>query len=124
MTALSHVAGLTEAQRTWVANPNPWLPMTGVADVQHLGKFAEEGGEATAAASRCIIQGIDEREPSTGEVNRRWLEKEIADVLANAELVIEHFKLDGCFIAERIRFKKEYLHRWHNGGSAHQETQL
>lgn len=87
--------------------------MTRHSDLQHLGKFGEECGEAASAACRCIIQGIDECEPSTGEVNRRWLEKEIADVIANAELCIEHFGLDQAFIDERIAFKKEYLRRWH-----------
>lgn len=100
-------------ERTWIADPNPWTPMTRHSDLQHLGKFTEELGECAAAASRCIIQGIDETEPSTGEVNRRWLEKEIADVLANAELTIEHFGLDQSFIDERKSFKQEYLRRWH-----------
>lgn len=100
-------------ERTWAPDPNPWKPMTRHSDLHHLGKLSEELGECVAATSRCIIQGIDECEPSTGEPNRRWLEKEIADVLANVELTIEHFGLDMEFMRERILFKKEYLRRWH-----------
>jgi hypothetical protein len=63
---------------------NPWRPMTRPIDLKHLGKLGEESNELGAAISRCIIQGIDEREPVTGKPNRQWLAEEIADVLANA----------------------------------------
>ena len=77
-------------------------------------KFIEELNECGAASARCIIQGINEVEPSTNESNRLWLTKEIADVMANLELVIEHFDLDYDYIEERVNFKQEYLRRWHN----------
>jgi hypothetical protein len=79
--------------------------------VQHLGKLIEELGECTSAASRCLVQGIDATEPSTGEVNRVWLEKEMADVFANLELCIEYFGLAPS--RERVEFKKAYLRKWH-----------
>lgn len=90
-------------------------------DVKHLGKLAEELNECGSAVARCLIQGINEAEPSTGELNRNWLTKEIADVLANIELVTAHFKLDQKAIAHRIEFKVEHLKKWHAMGSAFQE---
>jgi NTP pyrophosphatase (non-canonical NTP hydrolase) len=99
---------------------NPWVPMTRPIDLKHLGKFGEELNECGAAVNRCIIQGIDEAEPVTGKVNRAWLEDEIADVLANVELVIGHFGLDMQRIYLRSEKKKKHLGGWHSmldGGS-------
>jgi NTP pyrophosphatase (non-canonical NTP hydrolase) len=94
-------------------NPSPWIPMKEPIDLKHLGKFAEELAECSAAVSRCIIQGIDEREPITGKLNRAWLEEEIADVLANMKLVVTHFKLDEAAILMREHKKKSHLKQWH-----------
>lgn len=93
---------------------NPWFPLTERLDLAHLGKLNEELNECGAAIARCIIQGIDECEPVTGKINRQWLEDEIADVLANIELVRERFKLDAPRIANRIGKKKHHLQHWHS----------
>ncbi|MEJ0047059.1 MAG: hypothetical protein WDN04_13790 [Rhodospirillales bacterium] len=90
-----------------------WVPMSNPTDIRHIGKFQEELNEAGTAASRCLIQGIDEREPETGKLNREWLEDEIADVRATSELAIEHFELDEKRIRERAARKKLYLRSWH-----------
>lgn len=92
---------------------NPWLPMTRPIDLKHLGKLGEELGEAAAAVSRCIIQGIDERAPVTGKLNKEWLEDEIADVIANFDLVADHFGLDRDRIEARGKAKCERLRTWH-----------
>lgn len=92
---------------------NPWVPMTNLLDLKHLGKFGEELGECSAAVSRCIIQGIDGAEPVTGKINRDWLEDEIADVLNNMNLVVEHFNLDAVKIKARLRKKRALLRIWH-----------
>ncbi len=92
---------------------NPWRPMARAIDLKHLGKLGEELGEAAAATARCIIQGIDEREPVTGKPNREWLEDELADVIANATLVTLHFKLDRGRILARARRKVAQLRAWH-----------
>lgn len=92
---------------------NPWVPMTSAIDKKHIGKLLEELGEAVAAASRCLIQGIDEREPVTGKSNREWLEDELADVRANIYLVVEHFKLDPVRMDKRRERKIEMLRTWH-----------
>lgn len=83
-------------------------------DQKTIGKFLEELGECTAAASRCFIQGIDEREPVTGKLNREWLEEEIADVLANIELVGKRFGLDQKATGERVARKIAHLRKWHS----------
>ena len=93
---------------------NPWHPMDCPLDLKHLGKLAEEANELGSAISRCIIQGIDEREPITHKLNRDWLQDEIADVLANIELVREHFRLDAVSIAARAERKKKHLRGWHS----------
>lgn len=100
--------------KTFVAEPNPWHPMTSPIDIKHIGKLIEELNECGSAASRCLIQGIDECEPSTGERNRDWLIKEIADVLCNMKLVIEHFNLDTKAIAVRAAMKRRHLKKWHD----------
>lgn len=96
-----------------IRDANPWHPMTVPIDLKHLGKLGEELNECGAAVSRCIIQGIDEAEPVTGKVNRRWLEDEIADVYANLKLVVDHFGLDTAHIRGRMGRKQEHLKSWH-----------
>lgn len=93
---------------------NPWRPISVPIDLKHLGKLGEEVNELGSAVFRCIIQGIDEAEPITGKVNRHWLEDECADVLANIELVMEHFGLDAARIAERKARKRAHLKGWHS----------
>lgn len=88
---------------------NPWHPITDPLDLKYLGKLCEEAGELASAVSRCIIQGIDECEPSTGKPNREWLEDEVADVQANIDLVVERFGLDEERMAARIEKKKVHL---------------
>ncbi len=92
---------------------NPWVPMTNLLDLKHLGKLGEETGELSSAVARCIIQGIDGAEPVTGKINREWLEDEIADVKNNIELVTEHFGLDWKRIEARVEKKRALLKIWH-----------
>lgn len=94
-------------------DPSPWQPITKPIDLKHLGKFGEELGECIAAVCRCIIQGIDEKEPVTQKLNREWLEDEIADIQAGAELCIQHFNLNRQRIMERREKKLWHLRRWH-----------
>lgn len=92
---------------------NPWHPISNPVDLKHLGKLAEECGELNAAIARCIIQGVDEAEPVTGKINRVWLEDEIADVIANIELVGKHFNLDKDRMGARVARKIAHLEQWH-----------
>lgn len=95
------------------AEYQPWQPMRKAIDLKHLGKLGEELNEAGAAVGRCIIQGIEECEPVTGKPNREWLEDELADVMANLQLVCEHFGLDIDRMNERVDSKLPRLRKWH-----------
>lgn len=92
---------------------NPWQPITDKRELKILGKLGEEVNECGTALFRCIIQGVDESEPETGKVNREWLQDEIADVLGNIDLVIEHFQLDLQVIRKRAELKKTRQRIWH-----------
>lgn len=92
---------------------SPWVPMKSLIDKKHIGKLLEELGEGIAAASRCLIQGITAKEPTTGKINKEWLEDELADIQANIELNIEHFKLNKKRMAQRTANKKRGLRIWH-----------
>jgi NTP pyrophosphatase (non-canonical NTP hydrolase) len=92
---------------------NPWHPIREPVDLKHLGKLGEELNECGAAVSRCIIQGVEECEPVTGKPNKLWLQEELADVLANIELVIDHFGLDLDHMLTRRNKKMAQLKTWH-----------
>lgn len=94
-------------------DPNPWMPMSNALDIKHLGKLAEEANELGSAIARCLIQVIDEREPVSGKPNRQWLTEEIADVLANIDLVIAHFDLPISAIEARKSRKISHLKQWY-----------
>lgn len=91
---------------------NPWKPISDATDLKHLGKLLEELGECAAAASRCVIQGIDAAEPTTGKLNRVWLEDELADVAACLAPVINHFRLNSTRINERMAQKIKLFNEW------------
>jgi NTP pyrophosphatase (non-canonical NTP hydrolase) len=91
---------------------SPWNPMTDPTDLKVMGKLLEELGELTSAVSRCVIQGIDEVEPETLKPNRRWLEDEIADVLATIGLATVRFGIIPDH--NRINRKKAHLQQWYS----------
>lgn len=91
---------------------NPWHVETCPLRKRHLGKTLEELGELTAVVARCMIQGIDEVDPSSGKTNRLRLEEELSDVHAQMIMLEELFKLDPYFITERSLQKKLYMRRW------------
>jgi hypothetical protein len=91
---------------------HPWHPMNDPIDLKHLGKLLEECGELISALSRCLIQGINESEPVTAELNKDWLENEIADVIANIQLVEKRFGL--IRLEGRIENKTKRLSAWHD----------
>lgn len=59
-----------------------WKPETNVVLHQALGKLAEEIGELQQIVGRCLIQGISESDPKSGQPNRERLQEEISDVVA------------------------------------------
>lgn len=68
---------------------NPWQPEQDRYRLAALGKLAEESSELSARAARCIIHGLDEKDPDTGKLNRIELANEIADVAACLEIARE-----------------------------------
>lgn len=89
-----------------------WVPTTNIGHLRALGKALEENGELGAALARCLIQGIDEVEPTTGKPNRQWLQEEIADVYAALEIVQDQFSLDTNWISRRKWEKFGKLEAW------------
>lgn len=94
---------------------SPWRPITDPIDKKVLGKLLEELGEATSAAARCLIQGLDESDPTSGEINRQWLEKELADVQACIDVAVERFQMDAQHMAMRSLRKRRCYAVWHAG---------
>ena len=92
--------------------PQPWVPENDPLRIALLGKLIEELNECGAIAARCLIQGIDEREPVTGVVNRHALEKELADVFAQAGASILRLGLDEPSIKVRLQKKTEFTGQW------------
>lgn len=89
-----------------------WTPTTNLMMLRRMGKMLEELGELTEVAARCIIQGIDEVDPSTQRVNRVRLEDEIADVMAQCRVTVRMLKLDGDRINLRDLHKQELMAEW------------
>lgn len=92
--------------------PSDWQPITNKHDLAVLGKLGEEASELGSALFRCVIQGIDEAEPRTLKVNRRWVEDEIADVLAMTDIAIRRLGLDRTAILARRQRKIAYKDPW------------
>ena len=90
---------------------NPWMPEPNTLIHQLLGKMAEECSELSKIAVRCMIQGIDECDPGTGEENRTELLKEIADVEATICWAFEVITF-ADMIGPRQRRKLDGFHEW------------
>jgi len=89
-----------------------WIPTTDLMLLRRMGKLMEETSELGAVASRCIIQGIDEIDPGTGEVNRERLWKEIADVYAQLDETVARLSLNEADIEARRAMKRGYMQEW------------
>lgn len=90
---------------------SPWMPEQDRIRLAVLGKLIEECNELAGRAARCIIQGLDERDPASGLTNRAELTREIADVSACSEVAIE--VLDLTVSERRIMDKMRGFYRWH-----------
>lgn len=91
---------------------SPWHVETCPLRKRHLGKSLEELGELSAVIARCIIQGIDEIDPSSGKINRVRLHEEIADVYAQMSLLEKVFHLDTFAIYLRAERKVRNMEEW------------
>lgn len=91
---------------------NKWTPTTNLMMLRRMGKLQEELAELSSVAARCIIQGIDEVDPGSGQINRMRLEHELADVLAQCECTIESLSLDKLKINRRAHQKRGQMAEW------------
>lgn len=89
-----------------------WVPVQDPHLLRRMGKLGEEVNELGCVASRIIIQGIDEFDPSSGDKNRLRLEKEIADVLAQCYCCIAELGLDDDYIQKRKERKIHAMGVW------------
>lgn len=89
-----------------------WIPTTDLLMLRRMGKLQEELSELGGVAARCVIQGIDEVDPGSGDVNRLRLEQEIADVYAQLDETISRLGLRADFIGERREYKRGLMHEW------------
>lgn len=89
-----------------------WNVETNPLRLRRLGKLSEELGELQAVVSRCIIQGIDETDPSSLQVNRARLQEEIADVLAQCICTVKTLELNHELIIERSESKQAQMAEW------------
>lgn len=71
-----------------------WLPESRTVIHQALGKAAEEAAELTTILARCLIQGVDEKDPKTWALNIDSLADELADVEAAIQWLFEVLDLD------------------------------
>lgn len=93
-------------------NLTAWHVETDAQRLRRFGKTLEELGELQAVVARCIIQGIDEVDPSSGKTNRKRLEEEIADVDAQIGMLMHSFDLDQQFIYTRSSDKVDQMTTW------------
>lgn len=92
--------------------PSDWQPITDKPTLALLGKLAEEANELGCIISRCIIQGIDGRDPETKKMNIVALQEEIADVRGLSALARDRLGLDENIIDDRAQRKYDYKATW------------
>jgi len=88
-----------------------WMPEQDPHRLAVLGKLAEECNELAGRAVRCIIQGIDEKDPATGRTNREELAREASDVEACLEMLEARMLVSR--ITSRVADKYDGFKRWH-----------
>lgn len=95
-----------------------WQHTTEPLHVRRLGKTGEELAELAAVVSRCLIQGIDEIDPSSGKTNRQRFIDETADVRAQLNCNDRAFGLPVAEIAARVAKKEAWMAEWESHYSA------
>jgi NTP pyrophosphatase (non-canonical NTP hydrolase) len=109
MLTTPEIVELTQKPTTVVT---AWHVETDPFRKRKLGKALEELSELSNVLARCLIQGVDEIDPSSKEVNRSRMQKEVADVLAQMGCLIAAFDLNMEEILERVQDKKASMDKW------------
>lgn len=91
---------------------NKWIPESEPAILRRVGKTAEEAAELIKVCNRIVIQGLQGVDPSTGKSNLQALEEEVADVMAQCQVTIARFALDGPRLYARIEQKRGQMDEW------------
>lgn len=91
---------------------SPWLVTTDPKQLRRLGKTAEELAELQKVIARVQIQGIDGVDPDSCVSNREAMQKEVADVAAQVELLIRHYNLDRTAMVARSTQKMQQMVEW------------
>lgn len=94
--------------------PDPWIPISSRVDLAILGKLQEELSELQAIVARTIIQGIYEKDPDTGIINKDGIQQEMADVYCMLHLSAAHFNIDYESMIFRKNKKLEHVINWIN----------
>lgn len=97
---------------TEVKSMSPWIPEKDAAILRRVGKTGEECAELLKVTNRIVIQGIDGVDPETGKSNLAALQEEMADVIAQCEINIEHFGFNMEEIRMRVYKKKAWMAEW------------
>lgn len=89
-----------------------WIPESDPMVLRRVGKTGEECAELSKVCSRITIQGLDGKDPASGESNRLALAKEVADVMAQCKVTIEALGLPRGFIDARVATKAQQMAEW------------
>jgi len=79
---------------------------------RRLGKTGEEMGEFLQIKERVLLQGIEATNPSTGELLKRELANEVADVYAQLDKTVQALGLSAAWIEKRRDHKKSLMDEW------------
>jgi NTP pyrophosphatase (non-canonical NTP hydrolase) len=98
---------------------NPWTPDTCPQQARRVGKTLEELGELTAVLGRISIQGLHAIDPASGKTNRQRMVEEMADVLAQFKVNIDHFGISEEELLVRADRKIEQMSGWESHFDEH-----
>lgn len=101
----------------WQGHAIPVPPTS--RDQKHLQRLGEVLAEAAVPVAWCRSVGVEVLQPGRIHGNREWLEQQFAVLLANLELTMVHFNLDGSRIRELAETNKALLRSWFADGSAY-----
>lgn len=93
-------------------NDPKWIPLSNPVHQKALGKLIEELSELTKICARIQIQGLHGIDPANGKTNISEIEKEIADVFAHSQNIIDKFELK--IDQTRINHKLILQRSWEN----------
>lgn len=89
-----------------------WHVETDAFILRRLGKALEELGELTSVLARCIIQGVNEVDPSSKKVNLQRMQEETTDVMTQINCLTTAFALDKDKMKERFQDKLQSMEKW------------